>query len=115
VSIALVTEQEAVDHLRLDETDRNLNLYIEAASQSVIDYMNGGADEFLDSAGDVVSDSSGPLGVPANVRAAVLIWLGLIYENRSSSGTDNKDAFSLGDPPLVVKSLIYRRSRLSYA
>jgi hypothetical protein len=113
VSIALVTEQEAVDHLRLDETDRNLNLYIEAASQSVIDYMNGGADEFLDSAGEVVSDSSGPLGVPANVQAAVLIWLGVIYENRAT--TEDTDAFNLGDPPPVVKSLLYRRSRLSYA
>lgn len=103
----LVTLQQASDHVRADNTDPMLPLYIAAASAAVINYLDGGADSFLDTAGFVPLDSNGdPIGVPYEVMAATLLLLGDFYSNRGEDQTTNWAGQFAYLPPAVT-SLLY--------
>lgn len=101
----LVTLQQARDQLRSDTNadDNDLNMKIEAASQAVLDYLEDGADSFLDTAGELIQDTSGdPVGVPANVRMAVLVLVDILYNNRG-----NVEATNFNYLPDTVTYLLY--------
>lgn len=106
----LVTIEQASAHLRrdTDADDNDLVLKIEAASGAVLNYLKDGADEFLDTAGQVPLDSNGdPVGVPYEVRAAVLILLGVFYSYREGEAGIINPQFSHGYLPPTVTALLY--------
>lgn len=91
----LVTLQQAKDHVRSDYAadDTDLTLKIHAASGAVLNFLKDAADEFLDTAGLVPEDSNGdPVGVPFEVKAAVLLLVGDFYSNRGEDQTPNWNA-----------------------
>lgn len=103
----LVSLSQAQDHLRLDHSaeDNDLILKIHAASGAVLNYLKSGADQFLDSSGDIEIDSSGdPVGVPFEVNAATLLMVGFLYKDRD----ENADgAYEQGYLPRPVTALLY--------
>lgn len=101
----LVTLQQASDHLRrdTDADDADLTLKIHAASAAVLNYLSVGADRFLDSSGEMITDSAGdPVDIPYEVQAAVLLMVGTLYKDRDAS-----DAFERGYLPAPVTALLY--------
>lgn len=108
----LVSLQQASDHLRRDTTadDNDLRLKIEAASGAVLNYLEDGAESFLDTAGEVPEDTNGdPIGVPYEVKAAVLLLVGDFYSNRGEDQSAN-----WVDPnylPRAVTALLYPRRK----
>lgn len=106
MSKALVTVSEAMAHLRLDETDPLLDIYIEAASEFVLSLMGDRGLFLLDSAGDVPADSSGPIGVPGKVKAAVLIMMARLYEQRTAEEDPNASDMARLRPPSTVMWLL---------
>lgn len=101
----LVTLQQARDHLRSDTNadDNDLTLKIHIASDAVINYLKGGADTFLDSAGDPLEDSAGDIiGVPYAVQGAVLMLVDILYNQR-----DGGAVFDPNYLPQPVVSLLY--------
>ena len=99
----LVTLIDAANHLRTDNDDPMLDLYVEAASAAVLNYLKDGAEIFLDSAGVVPEDSNGdPVGVPYEVRAATLLQVGYLYKNR-----DTSEDYQMGYLPAAVTALLY--------
>lgn len=104
--VMLVTLQQASDHLRRDSSDDDvdLELKIHAASHAVINYLKDGAD-FIDSSGDVETDSNGNIvGVPKVVQLAVLYLVGIFYTDRDG---ENPDLWQLGYLPYPVQCLLY--------
>jgi hypothetical protein len=76
-----VTEQEAVDCMRIGEAFPDLALMVEAASSLVLNYMGVNGEFLQDSAGDVPQDSSGPsVTVPSEVKQATLLTIRDLYE-----------------------------------
>jgi hypothetical protein len=103
----LVTLEQAKQHLRVDfdDEDGDITLKIHAASGAVMNYLKSGADAFLDSAGDLVTDSNGdPVGVPFEVQAATLLMTGYLYKDRDQN---SDGAFSMGYLPAPVTALLY--------
>lgn len=101
----LVSLQAASDHIRRDTSydDADLELKIHAASGAVLNYLKDAAEDFLDSAGQVIEDSSGdPVGVPFEVQAAVMHLVGIMYSERGAS-----ESFERGYLPMVVTALLY--------
>lgn len=100
----LVTLDEALRQLNQPvDQDQEITLFIHAASGAVLNYLKSGADYFLDSAGLVITDSNDePVGVPYEVKAAVLILVGYLYRNR-----DTNDGFEPGYLPAPVTALLY--------
>lgn len=97
--VMLVTLQEASDHLRRDTTDDDgdLTLKIQAVSRAILNYlkddmlayqfdMNEHGKPLLDSNGDIVYlyDSDGELVVRDEVKAAVLMMIGVLYKDRDA-------------------------------
>lgn len=107
----LVTLQQASDHLRRDtsDDDNDLTLKIHAASAAVLNYLDEGAESFLDSAGDVLVDSNGdPTGVPFEVQAATLLLIGEFYKNRGGMQEGEIDQkWGYGYLPRSVVALLY--------
>jgi hypothetical protein len=102
--VNLVTNQEAYDQLRLDDTahDRWLAVWIPAVSQAVLNWLKDEWRAFdpmlgpdgqpvLDSAGDPIPeiDSNGEMIPKWSVKAAVLLELASQFRFRDGSGTDN--------------------------
>jgi hypothetical protein len=102
--VNLVTNQEAYDQLRLDDTahDRWLAIWIPAVSQAVLNWLKDEWRAFdpmlgpdghpvLDSAGDPIPeiDSNGEMVPKWSVKAAVLLELASQFRFRDGSGTDN--------------------------
>lgn len=98
--VALVTLQEASDHLRrdTDDDDNDLLLKIEAASNAIMNYVKDpllvyelAMDEWgvplLDTAGETYLnvDSNGDYTVRREVKQAVLILLGTFYIDRDAA------------------------------
>lgn len=100
----LVTLQQASEHLRrdTDTDDCDLILKIEAASQAVVNYLKSGADDFLDSSGEPITDSSGDILVPRPIQIAVLMMVGFLYKER-----DGEADLQHGYLPQSVMSLLY--------
>jgi hypothetical protein len=105
---ALVSLAQAKLHLRADSStheDADIELKILAASLAVLNYMETGADAFLDTDGQVPTDTArDPYGVPEDVRAATLILLGDFYRNRDG---ENNSEYEFGVLPRVVVSILY--------
>jgi hypothetical protein len=106
----LVSLAKAKLHLRVDhdDDDSDIELKLMAASGAVVNYLKSGA-TFLDSSGEVETDSSGdPVGVPYQVQAATLLLLGDFYKNRESITEDAVDGqFGYGYLPKYVTALLY--------
>lgn len=102
----LVTLEQASDHLRRDTTDddNDLQLKISAASAAVLNYLKGGADDILDSDGQVPTDSDGEPIAPFEVKAATLLMVGYLYKDRDS---DEDKAYEMGYLPKPVTALLY--------
>lgn len=105
---ALITLDEAVRHLRIDELDSDgdpdLELKIFAASQAVINYLGDYASEIVDSDGDVILDTDGVSIAPYPIKAATLLMLGYLYKDRD----ENADgAYEMGFLPKPVTALLY--------
>jgi len=101
---ALISMAEATAHLRVD-TDADsaeLQIKIYAASAAVLGYLKSRAEEFLDTAGEVVQDTAGNPIVPYQVYAATCLMLGYLYKNR-----DNSEDFQQGYLPPAVTALLY--------
>lgn len=102
--VMLVSLQQASDHLRRDtgDDDNDLILKVQAASGAVINYLKDGA-TFLETA--VELDANGePIGIPFEVKAAVLLMVGYLYKERD--GDDGK-SYEMGYLPRPVMSLLY--------
>jgi hypothetical protein len=108
----LVTLAEAKLHLRIDEQDSagnaddsDLTLKIHAASGAVLNYIRGSGETFLDSSGNPETDTAGDIvGVPYEVKAAVLLLLGDFYKEREALNAAN---WTQGFLPISVMSLLY--------
>lgn len=105
--VMLVTLQQAMDHLRVDNDaeENDLLLKIAAASGAVLNYINPGADVFLDSLGEPAVDSNGvAIGIPYEIQAATLLLLGYFYKDRDG---DPDKAYEMGFLPRSVTALLY--------
>jgi len=104
----LITLEEAKRQVNagdLDHDDVYLEALVHSASAAVINYLDGAEDEFLDSAGEVVVDSSGtPLNIPHEVRLAVMLLVGEHYRFRDGSGSQRSTISML---PPSVEALLY--------
>jgi hypothetical protein len=104
----LVTISEAMNHLRYDVEPPELGLFIEAASAAVLNYLGENA-SFLDDDGQVLIDdrTRGTGLVPFEVKAACLIWMGEMDQNREGVKVDPVDPkFGYGYPPSAVVALL---------
>lgn len=101
--VALVTKEQVKAALRIDTTDddAHLTLLIGAASNRIISFLKGRADEVLnlDSAGELTS-----AGIPDEVTVATIMLVGYLYRNPDQ---DRDGDFELGQLPKPVKSLLY--------
>lgn len=96
----LVTRQQALDHLRIDdgtaEAD-DLDLKILAASAVVLDYVEMDIEDFDD------SDSDGTPEYPYQLQAATLLLVGDMHRYRNSEIPTYNEAYL----PHVVRALLY--------
>lgn len=75
----IVTLDEAKKHLRADpsgDDDTLITLYIEAAEDYIRNYLNA----------EIPGDEHSPPEYPAAIKAAALLLIGGMYENRESHG-----------------------------
>lgn len=95
----LVTLQEAKDHLRIDfdAEDNDLTLKIHAASGAVARYLKIPSSFFADTA-TLQTDT------PFEIKAAVLILLGIFYRDRDGA---EMEKWAQGTLPHVVTALLY--------
>jgi len=102
VSMKMAKLQLAMDH---DEDDLLIEMYLEGASQAVVNYLKSGSAFFLDSSGEVEYDVNGePIGIPPIVKTCVLFMVGVLYRNRDEN-TD--DIFRPGFLPAPVTAMLY--------
>lgn len=97
--MAVLTLDEIKAHLRLDgnEEDAQLTLLSDAAEDYATQYM-GRSLPWLD-------DEGAPVPVPASVRAALLLVIGDLYENREGAFV----GVSRVDNPTVERLLHFYR------
>lgn len=99
--MALITLAQAKAHLRIepDETshDEMLEVYIDASSQLVLDYLKLPYGSYEDTAGD-------PLDVPGAVTAATLIMTAIFFREREAG---SEDAMNLGELPRAVTRVLW--------
>lgn len=110
----LVTLQEAKTHLRVDDCDVNvesdISMKMEAASDRVIDYIDQGIVKYQNTAGNFIDeDSAGNWLAPNPVKAAVLLLLGYLWNQRDQ---DAAKEFDGGELPRPVRSMLrtYRKT-----
>ena len=110
--MAVITTEEAIRHLRIDEIESkdvdflaDLELKIEVVSELCLRYLNKTPDAYLDS-------SLEPVGVPFYLKAAALIWLGILFKDRD--GQEQVTAY--GQIPVAVSNLLvqYRKPPIAY-
>jgi hypothetical protein len=98
----LVTKEEAMNFLRYDEEPPELDFLINAASAAVLNYLGDDA-SFL----EVESDSEDYAAIPPEVKAATLIWMGEMDQNREGAQPAPVDPkFGYGYPPAAVVGLL---------
>ena len=81
----LITYAQACLHLKLDDADENISLYIRAAEFSAQAFMNRNVymdQPALDAAVLAGIAGNAPLVVNALIQAAILLILGHLYANR---------------------------------
>lgn len=104
----LVTLAQTKARLRIDydTDDADYTAMIHEASAMILNYLKSGADNFLDSAGSVITDSNdNPLYIPYSVQSATMLLVG--YLDRGRDGDPDK-AFSMGELPVAVTAQIYQ-------
>jgi hypothetical protein len=109
----LVSLEEAKAQVRevRDAEDADITLKIKAASLIVVNYLQDGADSFLDSNGNTFDDSNGVAQeVPEDVMLATLVLVGIMFRNRDG---DEEKLFTTANLPPQVTALIYHRRQLS--
>ena len=108
--MSLVTVDQASTHLRIDPDDllipeilNDLLLKMEQASVLVLRHVGLPPDSYLDTSGL-------PVGVPFHLSAAVLIYLGYLFNVRNGESNEN-----FGEIPRAVSSILvpYRNPSLS--
>lgn len=101
--VALVTLQQVKEALRIDTSDDDawLTLLIGSASNRIIQFLKGRADEVLnlDSGGEPTS-----AGIPDEVTVATIMLVGYYYRNPDQ---DPDGDFERGYLPKPVSSLLY--------
>ena len=104
----LVTLNQAKKHLHVTHTadDADITLKVHAASGAVINYLKTSAEAWIDSSGEVISDSNGVTTVPQEVQQATLVLLGWMYNYREGE-TGETPAFQMGYLPAPVTALLY--------
>lgn len=107
----LVTLDEAKFHLNIgaDEADHDdlLDIYIDAASETIVDHLQDNVSEFIDSNGDVILDSEGNPETPKKVKVATLMLVGIFFRDREGSEVANWPPGFL--PPAIISLLCSRR------
>jgi hypothetical protein len=107
MSVALVTVEDAKARLRIvhDAEDIDLELMIQQASASVMNYL-GLAHNYYETGGSTSSssDSASSSAVPDEVQLAVLMMVGILARDRD--GVEAKD-WDHGYLPRPVTSLLY--------
>ena len=105
----LVTLDEAKAHCRVvaDDDDDYLSFLISSASQSVIRYLGDGAADWLDSGGNLISESSAGATIPEPWRMAVLFLVGVHYANRDGVGEATTWQAPANYLPSPVVALLY--------
>lgn len=102
--VMLVSLDQAKQRLRFDhdEDDNDLTLMIEGASAAVLNYLK--SDQvFVDSFGDVESDSAGPI-VPHEIQNATLMLVGILSRDRDG---EEMEKWQHGLLPFPVLALLY--------
>lgn len=102
ISLAFAKSQIEMDH---DEDDLLIDLYIQAASESIVNYLKSGMDPYLDSAGEVEYDSQGDADVPAVLKVATMFMVAVFYKNRD---VNDSEIFTYGYLPQPVMSLLHQ-------
>lgn len=110
--MGLVTVQEAAKHLRIDDAELDdvdflidLQEKVDIASVLVLRYVNLPPDSYIDSSGTAY-------GVPYHLRAAVLIYTGILFKHRD--GTSD-EPYVYGKIPIAVSSILVQYRRLPVA
>lgn len=104
--MTLISDAQARAHLRVDDCAEIIDLYVNAAEQWAMEYMdrNVYADQVdLDAAVNDGSAGDCPMVVNDLVRAGILVLLGHLYENRESVVVGTITA----EVPLSAKSLLH--------
>lgn len=101
-----VSLETAKSHIYVthDEDDVLINLYIEAASASVKNYLKEGVEEFLDSTGEVITNEFAEPIVPAEVKIATLLLVGIYFKDRDENANG---IFEMGYLPKPVTAILY--------
>lgn len=84
----LVSLEEARRHLRVDDDDDDISLYLGAAEEAAIEFLNRRVYADADSLADAVLDGTAgesPMIVNKSVKAAILLILGDLYKHRENS------------------------------
>lgn len=106
----LVTLDQAKFQINVDYdvSDELIELHIQAASEAVCNYLKDAQYQFLDTSGELLTDSSGtPVDVPAVVKVATLTMIADFFKNRESASPDQVDPqFGYGYPSLTVMRLL---------
>lgn len=107
---SLVTLVQAKAHLRMDhdEDDEQIEAMIEAASGAVLNYLDDAQYNYVDTGGEILEDSSGPITIPPVIQQATLLMLGDLYRNREPTASDVIDPqFGYGYLPRAVVALLF--------
>jgi len=101
----LVTLDQAKAQVRTahDAEDETITLLVHAASGAVINYLKDAAEEFIDSSGEVVTDSSDIPQTPYVVQQATLLLVGLMFADREGTS----DLWKPGYLPPAIVALLY--------
>lgn len=102
--VMLVGLDQAKARLRFDHDaeDADLTLMIEGASAAVLNYLKGDQ-VFVDSFGEVESDSTGPI-VPPEIQNATLMLVGILSRDRDGQESEK---WQQGYLPFPVIALLY--------
>lgn len=107
MAIELVSLAKAKAHLRVTQIDDDtyIRMLIVSASASVIAYLKDGADVFLDSDGQLIDDDS--IAALQTAKIATLFLVGVHFNDREGSGTQQFDGIPSGYLPAPVTNLLY--------
>lgn len=100
----LVTLNQAKLHLKIDHDalDTEIEMMIEATTQTIFDYLKRNPLAYQDTAGEWI-------GVKPNWVYGCLVWLSILFEDQDDNQTE------LGQIPRKVSRLIYIDRNLSIA
>jgi hypothetical protein len=117
----LVTLEEAKAQISVDYdvSDALIELHVKAASRAVCNYLKDAQYTFLDTSGELPTDTSGdPItsGVPPEVKMATLVLIDDFFNHRGPAPTDPVDPqYGYGYLPRAVVALLYPLRDPAYA